>query len=272
MHSSIPSSLLNPAHSSCSPAVKVCAAALWLCGKSYFSLTCLPYSWDTNGLYPCTEFAKVLRPNWIFLDCLICAFTMVKTINRIAEKTGSTGFCSLDMMLAENALLFREQSCHVFIIVVVYWRTRRHNANSSIHSFFKLMTVEFVWTRSRWQMSTFCCCYVYTVCGSFFRGFYLLSSYICLFIHNEMHLLAFDQVWSITNMHCGDLIYLHMNGTTFRSIVNCTLWFLSSLLPVRISLIRRVLCPSLQFSFESQIAFGSYWNPNLYCSWRLFVS
>lgn len=59
MHSSVPSSLLNPAHRSGSPAVKVRASAFWPRGKSYFSLTCLPYSWNTNGLYPCTEFAKV---------------------------------------------------------------------------------------------------------------------------------------------------------------------------------------------------------------------
>lgn len=90
----------------------------------------------------------------------------------------------------------------------------------------------------------------------FFQGFYLLSSYICLFYSQWDAPLAFDQVWSITNMHCGDLTYLHMNGTTFRSIVNCTLCFLCSLLPVRISLIRHILRAPLQFLF---------WITNSFC-------
>lgn len=185
MHSSIPSSLLNPAHSSCSPAVKICAAALWLCGKSYFSLTCLPYRRDTNGLYPCTEFAKVLRPNWIFLDCLICAFTMVKTINRIAEKTGSTGFCSLDMMLTENALFFLGNNLATSSLLL--WFTVELDSITQIHR----LQINDSWIcLNKKQMTDeyfllLLCLYCM---WQFFQGFYLLSSYICLFIHNEMHL------------------------------------------------------------------------------------
>lgn len=63
-------------------------------------------------------------------------------------------------------------------------------------------------------------------------------------------------------MRCVVLTYLHVNATTFRSIVNCTWCFLCSLLPVRTSLTRHILCLSLHFSFESQIAFMKYLNPN----------
>lgn len=229
MHSSIPSSLLNPAHISCPPpTVKVQAAALWLCGKSYFSLTCLSYSRDTNGLFPCTEFAKGPRPNRIFLDCFICtvvAFRMVETINSIAEKKRATQFFRLDRMLTENAPLFKTTG---LLSLNLWWFTVGLDSVSEMYCH-QMNSVKFDWTRSCWQMRAFNCgfqrnCWRLYICVCIFYSF--IFSFPISFISGIWQRL----ILSVPNMRCADTFTHEWNN--LQDYCYCTRWFLCRFLPV----------------------------------------